>query len=165
MIRRLAPADMAWAEALVDREFAGRNQARLGALVDAFEGDGLVAAADGDALVGLLTWMVGGAGSTPDQAEIRVVAMDPRRRGEGIGAALMAAAEAALRDAGVREAWLVTTNDNVRALAFYQRRGWRLARLVRGAVDEARRTLKPSVPRVAENGIPMHDELVLTREL
>jgi ribosomal protein S18 acetylase RimI-like enzyme len=57
---------------------------------------------------------------------------------------------------------LTTTNDNVDALRFYQRRGFRLAALRPGAVDEARR-IKPEIPQVGEHGIPLHDELDLVR--
>jgi len=67
--------------------------------------------------------------------------------------------------AGCRRVWLVTTNDNVDALAFYQRRGFRLAALHRAAVTEARETLKPEIPEVARNGIPIRDELELELEL
>ena len=57
----------------------------------------------------------------------------------------------------------MTTNDNLDALAFYQRRGFRLSGLRVGAVDEARRTLKPALPVIGEHGIELHDELELTR--
>ncbi|EPE61206.1 hypothetical protein L479_02426 [Exiguobacterium sp. S17] len=55
---------------------------------------------------------------------------------------------------------LFTTNDNLRALAFYQKRGWRLAGIIPGAVDEAR-LQKPSIPMIGEHGIPLHDEIIL----
>ena len=57
--------------------------------------------------------------------------------------------------------WLITTNDNVRALAFYQRWGLDLCAFRRGAVDESRRTLKPEIPPRAANGIPISHELEL----
>jgi hypothetical protein len=57
--------------------------------------------------------------------------------------------------------WLVTTNDNLDALRFYQRRGFRLAKLRRGAVDAARSRLKPTIPEVGSFGIPIRDEIVL----
>ena len=60
---------------------------------------------------------------------------------------------------GARRLWLVTTNDNTHALRFYQRRGFDLVRLDRGAVDRAR-VLKPSIP-LENDGIPMRHELEL----
>jgi hypothetical protein len=56
--------------------------------------------------------------------------------------------------------WLITTNDNLRAIRFYQRRGFRITAVDPGAVDRAR-LLKPSIPRVAGNGVALHDELEL----
>ncbi|HJW21103.1 MAG TPA: GNAT family N-acetyltransferase [Candidatus Limnocylindrales bacterium] len=134
-------------------------------MVDALEGDGLVAEDANGTPVGLLTWIVGAAGSGPDEAEVRVLVVEEGARGRGVGTALLHAAEAELRRAAVRRAWLLTTNDNTDGLAFYQRRGWRLAELHPGAVDEARASLKPAIAAVGSNGIPIRDELVLRREL
>lgn len=61
---------------------------------------------------------------------------------------------------GCKRLFLSTTNDNLEALAFYQKRGFRLIRVCPNAVDEARR-LKPSIPLVAGNGIAIRDELEL----
>jgi hypothetical protein len=49
-------------------------------------------------------------------------------------------------------------------LRFYQRRGFRLAALRPGAVDETRRA-KPSLPLTGDYGIPIHDEIDLTLDL
>ena len=55
---------------------------------------------------------------------------------------------------------MITTNDNLDGLRFYQRRGLRLSAVHAGAVDAARLTT-PSIPEIGEYGIPLHDELVL----
>ena len=64
-----------------------------------------------------------------------------------------------------RRLWVLTTNDNVDALRFYRRRGFRLRELHPGAVDESRRRLKPEIPETGEYGIPLHDEIVLEKEV
>jgi ribosomal protein S18 acetylase RimI-like enzyme len=155
-------------------------QARRGELVDVLEGaagggrrgGGAIARIDGRS-VGIITWLVADAGRTAapggvnqgGDAEVRALAVDAAARGRGVGRALLEAAEAGLRAAGVRRAWLVTTNDNLTALALYQKAGWSLAAFRPGAIDELRRTIKPSIPAVGENGIPLRDELELTKEL
>jgi hypothetical protein len=48
--------------------------------------------------------------------------------------------------------WVVTTNDNVDALRFYQRRGFCPVRMYRGAVDRSRTRLKPEIARRAPTG-------------
>ncbi len=57
-----------------------------------------------------------------------------------------------------------TTNDNLRALGFYQRRGFSLLRIRAGAVDESRK-LKPGIPTIGENEIPLHDEIELEMKI
>jgi hypothetical protein len=65
---------------------------------------------------------------------------------------------------GVRELWLTATNDNLDALRFHQRRGFRLVAVRAGAMEEARR-LKPSIPLVGEFGIGIRDHLRLLRPM
>jgi ribosomal protein S18 acetylase RimI-like enzyme len=59
---------------------------------------------------------------------------------------------------------LTTTNDNVDALRFYQRRGFRLCGLRIGQVQQSRE-LKPEIPLTGAYGIPLTDELELERPL
>jgi GNAT superfamily N-acetyltransferase len=106
-----------------------------------------------DEVVGLLTYHVA------DDA-LEVVTIDALVRRSGVGSALMAEAVRIARDRGLRRLWLVTTNDNVDALRFYQRRGLRIVSVGRGAVD-ASRALKPTIPLVGAYGIELHDELIL----
>lgn len=112
--------------------------------------------------VGLVTWFADASGAN---AEVRVLVVAGSARGRGVGRMLIEAAAAALREAGVGGAWLVTTNDNLAALALYQKAGWRLAALRPGAVADSRRTLKPTIPDLGEHGIPLRDELELELEL
>jgi Acetyltransferase (GNAT) family len=57
--------------------------------------------------------------------------------------------------------WLVTTNDNLEALRFYQRRGFVLSALRPGAVADSGQRLKPQIASVGDFGIPLRDELEL----
>jgi GNAT superfamily N-acetyltransferase len=67
------------------------------------------------------------------------------------------------RRAGCKRLRVITTNDNVDALRFYQRRGFRLAALRAGAVEDARARLKPEIPWTGANGIELRDELELEK--
>jgi GNAT superfamily N-acetyltransferase len=106
-------------------------------------------------LAGLLTYQLLG-GDT-----LEIVTLNALDRRRGIGTMLIDAAAAKARRFGCREIRLTTTNDNVDALRFYQRRGFRLAELRPGAVDQARRQ-KPEIPLVGDYGIPLRDEIDLT---
>jgi ribosomal protein S18 acetylase RimI-like enzyme len=103
---------------------------------------------------GVLTYAVRG-----DECEVVTLeSLLPRR---GAGRALMDAARDAAVAARCRRLWLVTTNDNVGALGFYQRWGLDLCAFRRDAVNEARRTLKPSIAVRDEHGVPIAHELEL----
>jgi GNAT superfamily N-acetyltransferase len=106
-------------------------------------------------VVGLLTYQLTGG-------TLEIVTLNAIDRRAGIGTLLIAAAVAKARRFGCREIRLTTTNDNVDALRFYQRRGFRLAELRPGALDRARQ-VKPQMPAVGDYGIPLHDEIDLTR--
>jgi GNAT superfamily N-acetyltransferase len=106
---------------------------------------------------GLITWHIEG-----DEAEI--VTVDAYEQGRHIGGRLVDGAEAALRDRGVRQVTIVTTNDNTRAYAFYVRRGYRLAAVHVDAMDRVR-AAKPGVPELGLDNIPLCDMLELQKQL
>ena len=89
-----------------------------------------------------------------------LVSLDCDVQGIGIGTAMVAAVLQAAKKAGCRRVWLVTTNDNLHALGFYQKRGFCLVAIHPGAINEARKQ-KPAIPLLGENGIPIRDEIVL----
>lgn len=82
------------------------------------------------------------------------------RPGIGIGTRLIKAVTQAAQEAGCKRIWLITTNDNLDALRFYQKRGFRLVAVHRHAVDAARQ-LKPAIPLISNDHIPLHDEIEL----
>jgi GNAT superfamily N-acetyltransferase len=90
--------------------------------------------------------------------ELEVVALQALSRREGIGTALLAAAADEARQAGCARAWLITTNDNLDAMRFYQRRGWDLIALHHDAVTSGRH-LKPEISAVGDYGLPIRHEL------
>ena len=93
------------------------------------------------------------------ELEISILASERARR--GAGSALIAACVRAATDANATRLWLITTNDNTAALRFYQRRGFILVALRPGAVEEARRTLKPEIGLLGVDDIPIRDEIEL----
>jgi ribosomal protein S18 acetylase RimI-like enzyme len=95
---------------------------------------------------------------------VELVAINAFSQQRGVGTALIeciASSASALRFEAIR---LTTTNDNLDGLRFYQRRGFQLAALRPGAVDESRR-LKPTISMTGQYGIPIHDELDLVRSV
>jgi GNAT superfamily N-acetyltransferase len=155
-VRPREEGDRAHVEAFL--EYHGiRHAARLGRLEDSLAHPALVAERDGE-LAGVLTYVLDG-----DSCEVLTLHAGNRQR--GVGTALIESVERTAAGAGCTRLWLITTNDNVDALRFYQRRGFRLMALHRGAVDDSRARLKPEIPPVGEYGIDLRDELQLEKRL
>ena len=150
-IRPFAEADVAWAESLIGAAFGGRLQARLGDVIDALACPGIVAERDASP-VGLLTYR--------QDRDVEIVYVEAAVKRIGVGTRLV---EAVTEQTATARLWVVTTNDNLDALRFYQRRGFTIAEIRPGAVDQARRTVKPTIPDVGHFGIPVRDEIVLQR--
>jgi GNAT superfamily N-acetyltransferase len=152
-IRPIADADRRRFREVVTADWGSTSMATRGRLVDVAEAPGFVAL-DGDDWLGYSAYEIHG------QA-MEIVAIESHAAGQGIGAALLAACVAVARDANLQRLWLITTNDNIDALRFYQRRGFVLVAVHRDAVTDARRDLKPEIGATGAHGIPIRDEIEL----
>lgn len=99
-----------------------------------------------------------------DGDECEIISLDSLREGTGVGSALLKKGEANAKSLGCSKMKLITTNDNLHALAFYQRRGYRISKVYPDAVAKARE-IKPEIPLIAGNGIEIRDELLLEKSL
>jgi DNA-3-methyladenine glycosylase I len=151
-IRPLSTADRDWARQVLTARWRAPRIVTRGRVHQADELPGFVAGGPDD-LAGLITYRI-------DGGQCEVVSLDSLVEGRGVGGALLAAVTDAARAAGCRRVWLVTTNDNLRALRFYQKRGLVLVAVHRNALEQSRR-LKPEIPLLGEDGIPLRDELEL----
>ena len=123
-----------------------------GESVDLGTADGWYADQD-DEVVGLITYRV-----SDDVMEI--LSLDSLHEQHGIGTALLNMAVSYARNSGISKITLITTNDNLSALRFYQKRGFNMSRLFCNAVDQSRK-LKPEIPLFGIDGIPLKHEIEL----
>lgn len=114
-------------------------------------------ALDSSQYVGLITISI-----EDDACEITT--LDSLDEASGVGSALVEAVEAWAKETGIKRIWLVTTNDNLGALKFWQKRGYELVTIHRNAIAEARR-IKPQIPITGLDGIPIRDEIELEKRL
>jgi GNAT superfamily N-acetyltransferase len=151
------PADAAWIRETFVREWHG----------------GTVGLADGsvihaDDVPALVAWRgyerAGLAAYLPVGEVCELVGFVARPTGVGTGTLLLEALADLARDRGCARLEVGTTNDNLDALRFYQRRGFHLTDFHQGKMDEVR-ARKPEVPQIGEYGIPLRDVLVLRRDL
>jgi GNAT superfamily N-acetyltransferase len=156
-VRPREAADQAAARAFLDRHNSVRA-ARLGELVHPLDHPALVAEDAGGQLLGMLTYV-----PEQDWRQCEILTLHADEQWRGAGTALVEAVGQLARRHGCTRLWVITTNDNVDALRFYQRRGFCLVRVHRGAVDRSRASLKPEIPAVGAYGIPLRDEIELEK--
>ena len=103
--------------------------------------------------IGLITFFI-------KDDECEVTSLDSLREGQGIGSKLIDKAMEEAHTQNCKRLFLIATNDNLHALGFYQKRGFEIVAVYRGAINESRKR-KPSIPLVGMNGIPLRDEIEL----
>lgn len=103
--------------------------------------------------IGLLTYNVEGK-------ECEIISLDSIEKNIGIGSALVAELLDAAKESGIKRVWLITTNDNLAAMRFWQKRGFEFVAIHKNAIEAARR-LKPQIPITGIDGISIRDEIEL----
>jgi len=156
-VRELRWDERDWVAESLRAHWGATRMVTRGTLIEATDLPGVVAERDGER-VGLITFRPRPGGST------ELVTVNAFLQGRGVGRALLDAVAELGRRTGWRRVWLITTNDNTRALRFYQRAGFELVALHHRALEQSRR-LKPEIPEVGEDGIPLLSELELERRL
>lgn len=151
-VRPLDDADQSWKASTLESGWGSTKVARMGELIDAAMLPGFVAEHDGQR-VGLATYAERFDG-------VEVVTIQALLEERGVGRALMERLWLLTVESGAVRLWLTTTNDNVRALSFFQRWGMDFVRFIHEGVADSRR-VKPSIPIVGASGIPLRHELQL----
>lgn len=149
-IRDLTPEDKHWVQRVLVQYWGSTTQITKGKKYQADELPGLVAQRDGSE-VGLLTYHI-------EDGACEVITHNSIAGHGGIGSCLLDAVRNKARELGCKRLWLITTNDNTPALRFYQRRDFEIVGFHRNAVMEARK-LKPEIPNIGFDGIPIKHEI------
>lgn len=155
-IRRLLPEDTPRLRQFWKEQWSGDFIVTHGSIHQPEDVDGFVVE-DGELWAGLITYKL-----VNDECE--VISLDGLREGEGIGTMLLRKVIEEARIRKCKRVFLITTNDNLYALGFYQRRDFELVAIRRGAVNETRK-IKPAIPIIGQNHIPLRDEIELEMTL
>jgi ribosomal protein S18 acetylase RimI-like enzyme len=151
-LRRLTPADLPRLRQFLIEHWGGEEIIARGIIYYPGQLDGFVVE-DENEWVGLVTFFI-------KDDECEVTSLDSLREGKGIGTRLIDKAIEEARAGNCKRLFLITTNDNLHALGFYQKRGFEIVRVYRGAVNESRK-IKLGIPLVGMDGIPLRDEIEL----
>jgi N-acetylglutamate synthase-like GNAT family acetyltransferase len=156
VVNKVTPADKPWVLEIV-RTWGADYVVSRGRIVYPTEIEGLAALDENGKKVGLATYEMNG-----NQCEL--VTLDAFTKFMGIGTTLVDEVRQAAKAAGCRRLWLITTNDNLDAIRFYQRRGFTIEAIHVNALKESRK-LKPVIPEIGQFGIPLRDEIEFGMEL
>lgn len=126
-----------------------------GKVVDATKLDGFILI-ENEKVIGLVTYLFW-------DKICEIITLDSKRENIGIGSALIQNVEKVAKERNVQKIQLITTNDNLRALQFYQKRDYYITNIYVNAMDEVRKI--KNVPLIGENGIPLRDEIELAKKL
>ena len=149
-IEPLYEAYRPWANSVIKEWWSSTRIVTRGKIHNADELPGFVAVRDGFP-VGLIIYEI-------DDRGCEVVCLNSVREGIGVGTALMDKVRKEALKADCGRMWLITTNDNLKAVRYYQKRGFRLAAFHKNAIEESRK-LKPEIPKIGFDGIPIKDEI------
>ena len=149
-VRPVAEQDRGWMEDLLREHWGSPMQVTRGNLQDASKLPGFVALYD-EERAGLITYRI-------VSTSCEIVTLNSLIEGKRIGTALVEAVRQEAAEAGCTRLWLITTNDNVNALRFWQKRGLSLVCVHRNMIEHARR-LKPEIPLIGQHGIEIRDEI------
>ena len=149
-IREIEPSDRQWVRSFLEQHFGSTKVVSRNVLHKADDLTGFIGMYRGEPSA-LLTYSV-------VNGEFEVVSLHAAIAGRGLGSRLLAAARERARHLLCRRLWLITTNDNEPAIAFYKRWGMHLAAVHRGAIAQSRK-LKPEISLVGIGGCPIEDEI------
>jgi len=136
----------------IQEQWGSTRVVSKGRMFDPSELEGFAAVAD-EKVVGLVTFRV-------ERDECEVVTLNSLSEGTGTGSSLLNAVRDTAIKARCRRLWLITTNDNLSALRFYQKWGLRITAIYPNALERSR-MLKPEIPLLGKEGIPIRDEIEL----
>ncbi|MHB8105671.1 MAG: GNAT family N-acetyltransferase [Dehalococcoidales bacterium] len=151
-IRAITKEDKTWVTDLLKEWWAGPKIVTRGKIHQADELPGFIAL-DGNQRVGLVTYNI-------DGKECEITSMNSLAEGKGVGSAIVDAVKNAAVSKGCKRLWLITSNDNTKALRFWQKRGFNIAAVYPNAITQTRR-LKPDIPLTGNDGIEIRDEIEL----
>jgi GNAT superfamily N-acetyltransferase len=90
--------------------------------------------------------------------DCEIVLLETFIQNKGIGTNIIEKIKDIAQTHKCKRMWLVTTNSNINAIQFYQKRGLRISNIYINAMEKARK-IKPEIPQMAENGIEIRDEI------
>lgn len=151
-IREIRPEDLMWVEEVV-RGWGAEFVVTRGRKVYPARLPGFLAIGGDGKRVGVISYEI-------RNKQCEIVIFEVFKPHGGIGTRLLKKTAGTAVKAGCKRLWLITTNDNLEAMRFYQRRGFVFAGIHVNAIEKSRK-IKSSIPKTGNYGIPIRDEMEL----
>lgn len=155
-IRKIIPQDLNWVKEVIHKRWLGDFVVTRGKIHQPEDLGGFIAEVKGQKK-GLVTFKI-------VSQEMEIVSLDSFWKRKGLGTALLNKAQSFAKKKNLKRIWLIATNDNLSALRFYQKRGFQIVKVYPNALKISRK-LKPEIPEIGENDIPLRDEIELEKRL
>ena len=149
-VKAISAADKAWLYQQLIHDWGSEMVVSRGVVHHAGNLAGFIAFID-DNPVGSITYDI-------VEGHCEIVTINATIAGQGIGSQLIEVVKAMAIEENCHRLWLITTNDNIDAIRFYQKRGFAMVAVHRNAILESRK-LKPSIPEIGNYNIPIRDEI------
>lgn len=156
LIREIEKRDIEWVRETIIESWGSTKVVSRGVIHDTETLPGFVAEVNNQR-VGLLTYTI-------DNKMLEIVTLNVLKKREGIGRKLVDRSISTAKQNDYSRVWVITTNDNTPALQFYQSVGFTLVAIHKGAIKESRK-LKPEIPSLGIDNIPIMDEIELEMKL
>lgn len=155
-IRKIDASDMEWIKELFIAEWGGDFVIGKDKTYRPEDLEGIMAEEDGEK-VGLATFSI-------ENNKMELVTINSLKQGKGIGTMLINEIIIIAKERKNEKIFFITTNDNLSAIKFYQKNNFRLVNIYPDAIAEARK-IKPQIPEIGQDGIPMRDAIELEMKL
>ena len=151
-IRPINDGDKAWVSSLIKELWGSVRMVIRGSMYHLDELPGFIAIHE-DEPIGLITYFI-------ENGDCEITSLDSTIEGIGMGSTLIETIKTMAKEQGCKRLRLITTNDNTNALKFYQKRGFRLVAIYPDAMEKSRE-MKPEIPLIGYDDIPIRDEIEL----
>lgn len=151
-LRSSTPQDTKWLEELMDRDWGGLPLVIRGKKYYPASLNGIIAENE-NGIAGFLFYEV------RDQ-DCEIIVFEIFNKFQGTGTQILNQLKEIATNKKCRRLYLMTTNDNLDALRFYQKRGFHICGIHLDSVKISRQ-IKPTIGITGDHGIPVRDEIDL----
>ena len=149
-ISEIRSEDRALIESFISDSWGSPLSVSRGRIFNTTDLPGLIYKLD-NKVIGLTTYNI-------DKAGCEIVTLNSQLNNRGLATQLIDKVIETAKRYDCQRVWLITTNDNTKAIRFYQKRGFEWVGFYRNSMVDSRK-LKPEIPEFGDDDIPLKHEI------